>query len=118
MFPCMPLGERSDDMHAPMELRRAHWTAAVRLAMIVSAVAVAVALALNAFGDVSQTALVVAVIVVGFVVSWIHSGRDTDHTDTDRTGGPFGESSSIGPGDRGDHSARRVSAVRLHHPAR
>ena len=114
----MPSGERSDDMHASMELRRVHWTAAARLAMIVSAVAVAVALALNAFGDVSQTALVIAVIVVGFVVSWIHSGRDTDHTGTDHTGSPFGESSSVGRGDRGDHSAHRVSAVRLHHPTR
>lgn len=54
------------------------WTAAVRLGLLVSAVAAAIAVALTAFGDVSQTALVIAVIVVGFVISWVHTGRSAE----------------------------------------
>lgn len=57
------------------------WAAAVRLGLVVSAVAAAIAVALTAFGDVSQTALVIAVIVIGFVVSWIHSGRTGEPAD-------------------------------------
>lgn len=59
------------------------WAAAVRLGLVVSAVAAAVAVAISAFGDVSQTALVIAVIVVGFVVSWIHTGRAVEAVDQD-----------------------------------
>lgn len=57
------------------------WAAAVRLGLVVSAVAAAIAVALTAFGDVSQTALVIAVIVVGFIVSWIHTGRAGEPAD-------------------------------------
>ncbi|MGH9135143.1 MAG: hypothetical protein ACRDZZ_14490 [Ilumatobacteraceae bacterium] len=58
-----------------MELRKATWTAALRLAFVVSAVAAAIAVALSAAGDVPQTALVAAVMLVGFVASWVQTGR-------------------------------------------
>lgn len=54
------------------------WAVAVHVGVIVSVVAAAVAMALTAFGDVPQTALVIAVIVVGFAVSWVHTGRAVD----------------------------------------
>ena len=60
------------------------WAAAVRLGLVVSAVGAAIAVALTAFGDVSQTALVIAVIIVGFIVSWIHTGRSTESAETPR----------------------------------
>lgn len=109
-------------MHVVVEIRRTHWAAAVRLAIVVSAVAAAIALALSAFGDVSQTALVIAVIVVGFVVSWIHTGRDdgepVDETARDHVTSPQRQHRS--PSARrtsGSHSARRTAMVRIHHSA-
>lgn len=99
-------------MKAVMDLRRSHWLAAVRLAVIVSAIAVAVTLALAAFGDISQTALVIAVIVVGFVVSWIHSGRTTFDGDE-----PADGSASTGGRAGDEHASHRVSVVRVHHHA-
>lgn len=96
---------------------------------MVSAVALAVTLALSAFGDVSQTALVVAVIVIGFVVSWIHSGRslapgaDGDPS-PDREGRPdplspgrTGETGIRGsdrPDGHGGQASHRVAVVPLH----
>ena len=110
MFETAGSGEASGDMNVAMDLRRTHWQAAVRLAVVVSAVAVAVTLALAAFGDISQTAMVIAVIVVGFVVSWIHSGRDT-YGGNEPTGG---STSGGGRADDG-HASHRVSVVRVHH---
>lgn len=72
------------------------WTAAIRLGLVVSAVAAAIAVALTAFGDVSQTALVIAVIVVGFVVSWIHSGRTAMPADEPTPAGPERRRSGAG----------------------
>lgn len=66
----------------------------MRLAVAVSAVAAVVAVALTAFGDVSQTALVVAVIVIGFALSWVQTGRVQ----------------------RDDRRTHRITAVRVRRP--
>ena len=58
-----------------MEVRREMFGAAIRLAMVLSAVAAAVVLGLDAAGAASRPVLVLAVIVVGFGVSWVQSGR-------------------------------------------
>ncbi len=58
-----------------MELSRRTWTAAVRLAVIISIAAALFAVAVSAAGDVPQVAIVLPVIVVGFVASWIRTGR-------------------------------------------
>jgi len=58
-----------------MEIRRATYGAAVRLALVFSAVAAMVALALDAVGDVSTTRLVVTVAAIGFTTSWVQTGR-------------------------------------------
>lgn len=100
-----------------MDRRRSPWMAAIRLAAVVSAVAAAVTVALTAFGNVSQTAMVIAVIVVAFVVSWIHSGRGT--TDAGQpperpltgTGGSGANHRTGGHG----NARHRVSVVRVHH---
>ncbi len=63
------------DMKHEMELRKATWSAALRLAFIVSGLAAVVAIALSAAGDVSRGALVAAVMVIGFVASWVQTGR-------------------------------------------
>lgn len=113
-------------MNATMELRRTHWIAAFKLAAIVSAIAAAVALALNAFGDIPQTAVVIGVIVVGFVVSWIQSGRTPRALRDDENArhgvlagrdghrsAPYGTAHDRAG--RGDHASHRVATVRLHH---
>lgn len=58
-----------------MELRRRTYGAAVKLAVALSAVATVIALGLDAVGGYSQTALVLTVMVVGFVASWVQTGR-------------------------------------------
>jgi hypothetical protein len=58
-----------------MELRRATWTAALRLAVVVSTVAALVTVLLSSVGEVSQTGAVIAVIIVGFALSWVQTGR-------------------------------------------
>ncbi len=47
----------------------------MRLAAVVSAVAAIVTLVLGSIGEVSATALVLTVIVVGFSASWVQTGR-------------------------------------------
>lgn len=51
------------------------WTAAVKLALIVSAIAVLVAVAASVAGDVPQAAVVMPVILVAFTASWIQTAR-------------------------------------------
>ncbi|MCU0259804.1 MAG: hypothetical protein MUE78_02180 [Ilumatobacteraceae bacterium] len=51
------------------------WSPTLALALVVSLVAALVAIVLRAATDVSDTTIVVAVIVVAFTVSWIDSGR-------------------------------------------
>lgn len=58
-----------------MEIRRATYGAAIKLAMVLSAVAAVVALGLQAIGDVSTFNLVAVVAVVGFTASWVQTGR-------------------------------------------
>jgi len=58
-----------------MEIRRATFGAAIRLAMVLSAVASLVAIGLRAVGDVSTVNLVAVVAVVGFTMSWVQTGR-------------------------------------------
>ncbi len=64
-----------EDYVQNMEVRREMFGAAIRLAMVLSAVAAAVVLGLDAAGAASRPVLVLAVIVVGFGVSWVQSGR-------------------------------------------
>jgi ABC-type Mn2+/Zn2+ transport system permease subunit len=62
-------------MKNEMELRKATWSAALRLAFFVSAIAAGVAVTLSATGDVPRGAFVAAVMLVGFVASWVQTGR-------------------------------------------
>jgi fermentation-respiration switch protein FrsA (DUF1100 family) len=63
------------DYNGHMEVRRNTFGAAVKLAVVLSVVATAIALGLDAAGGISQTALVLTVMVVGFVASWVQTGR-------------------------------------------
>jgi hypothetical protein len=54
---------------------RAMWSAAIRLALVVSTVAAAAAIVLGAAGDVTEPAMVLVVMLFGFVASWVQSGR-------------------------------------------
>jgi hypothetical protein len=58
-----------------MDIRRATYWAAIRLAVVLSAAAALVALGLDAIGDVSSTTLVLTVIIVGFFSSWVRTRR-------------------------------------------
>lgn len=58
-----------------MELERRTWAAAVRLAVVFSAVAALAAVVVQAAGDVPQAAIVLPVIVVAFAASWIRTDR-------------------------------------------
>lgn len=58
-----------------MEIRRATFGAAVRLAIVLSTVAAVLALGIDAVGNVSTTAMVTTVAVIGFVTSWVLTGR-------------------------------------------
>ena len=58
-----------------MEVSRRTWTAAVKLAVVLSLVAAGLAFAVSRIGEVPQAAIVVPVIVVAFVASWIQTER-------------------------------------------
>lgn len=58
-----------------MDIRRVSYGAAIRLAVVFSVMAAILAIALDAVGDVSTGGLVMAVAVVGFVTSWVQTGR-------------------------------------------
>lgn len=62
-------------MNSVVELNRNTWTAVVKLAVIVSTIAVIAAVVVSVAGDVPQVAVVLPVIVVAFVASWIQTGR-------------------------------------------
>ena len=62
-------------MKAGMELRKATWGAALRLAFVVSAIAAVAAVTLSEAGEVPRGALIAAVMLVGFVASWVQTGR-------------------------------------------
>jgi len=63
-------------MHDSMELIRDTWTAAIRLAVVISIVAVVAAVLASTIADVPQAAIVLPVIVVAFTASWIQTSRD------------------------------------------
>jgi hypothetical protein len=58
-----------------MEITRRTWTAAVKLAVVLSALATAVAFGVSLLGEVPQAAVVLPVIIVAFAASWIQTGR-------------------------------------------
>ena len=58
-----------------MEISRRTWTAAVKLAVVLSVLAAGLAFGVTRMGDVPQAAVVVPVIVVAFVASWINTER-------------------------------------------
>jgi hypothetical protein len=58
-----------------MEISRRTWTAAFKLAVVLSTVAALVAVAASSLADLPQAAIVLPVIVVAFVASWIQTGR-------------------------------------------
>lgn len=70
------MAQRARTVHdEAMELRRRTWSAAIQLALVVSVLAVAVAVAARSLGDVPQAAIVLPVMIVAFVASWIRTGR-------------------------------------------
>jgi hypothetical protein len=62
-------------MNADVELRHDAWIAIIKLAAVVSTAAALFAIGMSLAGDVSQTAIVLPVIVVGFASSWTLTGR-------------------------------------------
>lgn len=58
-----------------MEIRRRTWTAAVKLAAVLSVLAAAIAYGVARAGDVPEAAVIIPVIVVGFTASWLQTGR-------------------------------------------
>jgi hypothetical protein len=65
----------TSDYTGEMEVRRATFEAAIRLATVLSVVAALAALTLDAVGDVSATRLTLLVAAVGFTASWVQTGR-------------------------------------------
>ncbi len=62
-------------MNSLMELRRRTWVAALKLALVLSIVAALAAVGLSAIGEVSETLIVLTVIVVAFAASWFQTAR-------------------------------------------
>ena len=58
-----------------MDIRRATFGAAIRLAIVLSSIAAAITLGLDAVGEVPRSALVLGVMVIGFAASWVQTGR-------------------------------------------
>jgi hypothetical protein len=58
-----------------MEVSRRTWTAAVKLAVVLSVLAAGLAFGVSRVGEVPQAAIVVPVIVVAFVASWVQTER-------------------------------------------
>ena len=58
-----------------MEIRRDTFGAAVRLALVLSTMAALVTVLIDSIGDVSPTLLAGTVAAVGFIASWVLTGR-------------------------------------------
>lgn len=58
-----------------MEISRRTWTAAFKLAVVVSVLAALVAFGVSSLGEVPQAAVVVPVILVAFTASWVQTDR-------------------------------------------
>jgi hypothetical protein len=59
----------------PMDVRREMYVAAIRLALVLSLGSVLLAVAMDTVGQLSVGRFVTAVAVVGFVTSWVVTGR-------------------------------------------
>jgi hypothetical protein len=68
-------GPRRAEYTVDMERRRTTWGTAIRLAFTLSAIAAATAWMLDSVAGLSQTAIVLTVIVVGFLTSWVRTGQ-------------------------------------------
>lgn len=62
-------------MNVVVELSRHTWTAAIKLAVVISIVAGLAAVLVSTVGDIPQAAIVLPVIVVAFTASWIQTSR-------------------------------------------
>ena len=62
-----------------MEISRRTWTAAVKLAVVLSVLAAGLAFGVSRLGEVPQAAVVVPVIIVAFAASWIQTERIRRH---------------------------------------
>ncbi len=62
-------------MNSDVELRRDLWIAIIKLAVAISTLAAVIAVAASLAGEVSQAAIVIPVIIVGFTASWMVTGR-------------------------------------------
>ena len=58
-----------------MEVSRRTWTAAVKLAVVLSVCAAGLAFGVSRIGEVPQAAIVVPVIIVAFIASWVQTER-------------------------------------------
>lgn len=58
-----------------METNRRTWNAAVKLAVVLSALAALVAVVASLLGDIPEAAIVIPVIVIAFAASWVQTGR-------------------------------------------
>ncbi len=58
-----------------MEINRRTWTAAFKLAAVLSVLAALIASAVSQAGNVPQAAVVLPVIVVAFAASWVQTER-------------------------------------------
>ena len=65
-----------------MNIRREMYVAAVRVALVLSLAAVLLAVAMQSIGELSVGRFVTAVAVVGFVTSWMVTGRVERQTQT------------------------------------
>lgn len=62
-------------MNDDMDMTRSTWTAAIKLAVVLSLLAAIVAVAVSSMGDVPAIAVVAPVMIVAFAASWIQTGR-------------------------------------------
>ena len=64
-----------DNYERDMDVSRRTWIAAIRLAVVISAVAALAAVVMSTIGHVSDSVIVAAVVVVAFAASWVQTGR-------------------------------------------
>jgi hypothetical protein len=75
--PLKTRGGMSDpwDMTAAMELRRRTWSAAVRLAVVASVIAVAILVVATHIGGLPDAAVALPLVVASFGASWVQTAR-------------------------------------------
>ena len=78
------LGLRSvlTTMKEHMDITHRTWIAAVKLAVVISALAATVAVAMSTIGQIPDIAIVATVAVVAFTASWVRTGRVRDAADS------------------------------------